>query len=88
MLTKERKSDVIEKFSRNEKDTGSVEVQIAILTEKINILNEHLKIHKKDFHSKCGLIKKIGRRRRMQAYLKRTKPFVYENLIKNLGLRK
>lgn len=88
MLPKEKKMSVISKFARNDKDVGSAEVQIAVLTEKINALNEHLKLHKKDHHSKRGLIKSIGKRRKMQVYLKKTKPLVYQNLIKSLSLRK
>jgi small subunit ribosomal protein S15 len=69
MLTKEKKLEIISEYKREEKDTGSPEVQIAILTFKINDLNEHLKIHKKDFHSRRGLLKMVGKRRNLLNYL-------------------
>jgi len=87
-LPKQVKSDLISKFKRDEKDTGSVEVQVAILTEEINILTEHLKEHKHDFHSKRGLLKKVGRRRSLLAYLKKEDIIRYRDLIQALGLRK
>ena len=69
MISKEKKSEIIEKFKRDEKDTGSPEVQIAILTERINELTEHLKVHKKDNHSRRGLLKMVGKRRNLLNYL-------------------
>ena len=73
---------------RNEKDTGSTEVQIAILTEEINHLTEHLKVHKKDFHSRLGLLKKVGKRKRLLNYLAGRDIEEYRNLIARLGIRK
>lgn len=75
-------------FGKNELDTGSSEVQIAILTEKINHLTAHLKQHPKDVHSRVGLLKMVGKRRRMLNYIKRTRLDDYRNLIEKLGLRK
>ena len=69
-MTKERKQEIIETYKREEKDTGSPEVQIALLTARINELNDHLKMHKKDHHSRRGLLKMVGRRRNLIAYLK------------------
>ncbi len=87
-LTKERKEAIVKKYARNEKDTGSAEVQIAILTEEINELTEHLKEHKHDFHSRRGLLKKVGQRRSMLQYLLKTDVTRYRTLIQSLGLRK
>lgn len=87
-LTKERKEAIVKKYARNEKDTGSAEVQIAILTEEINDLTEHLKEHKHDFHSRRGLLKKVGQRRSMLQYLLKTDVTRYRALIQSLGLRK
>lgn len=87
-LTKEVKEQIVKKYARKEGDTGSAEVQIAILTEEINELTKHLKEHKHDFHSNRGLLKKVGQRRNMLAYLKRTDVTRYRDLIKKLGLRK
>ena len=87
-LTKERKEEIVKKYARNEKDTGSAEVQIAILTEEINELTEHLKEHKHDFHSRRGLLKKVGQRRSMLQYLLKTDVTRYRALIQSLGLRK
>ena len=87
-LTTERKQDIINKYRLHESDTGSPEVQIAILTERINHLNEHLKTHKKDHHSRRGLLKMVGQRRGLLNYLKDLNPDRYLNLIKSLGLRK
>jgi small subunit ribosomal protein S15 len=87
-LDKTVKSELIKKFKRDDKDTGSVEVQVAILTEEINILTDHLKEHIHDFHTKRGLLKKVGRRRSLLAYLKKTDVIRYRDLIKALGLRK
>ena len=88
MLLKEEKALVISKHARGEKDTGSPEVQIALLTKRINDLTEHLKIHKKDFHSRRGLLKMVGRRRNLLAYLKDRDLEGYRALIAKLGLRK
>lgn len=87
-LTSEKKQEIIKKYRRDEKDTGSAEVQVAILTEEINALTEHLKEHKHDFHSRRGLLKKVGQRRNMLEFLKRTDVKRYRDLVKKLGLRK
>ena len=87
-LTKEEKQSIIKEFAKNEKDTGSAEVQIAILTKEISELTEHLKVHKHDFHSRRGLLKKVGQRRSMLEYLKKKDITRYRELIKELGLRK
>ncbi len=86
-MEKDKKKGIIESFKTTEKDTGSPEVQIALLTEEINILNQHLKVHKHDFHSKRGLFQKIGKRRRLLKYLKETDINRYSALIEKLGLR-
>lgn len=82
------KRELIAEFGKNEKDTGSTEVQIAILTEEINHLTEHLKVHKKDFHSRLGLLKKVGKRKRLLNYLAERDIEEYRNLIARLGIRK
>lgn len=87
-ISQERKTDIINEYARHEGDTGSPEVQIAVLTEEINELNEHSKVHKKDFSSKRGLMKKIGRRRNLLAYLRNKDVARYRELIKRLGLRR
>ncbi len=87
-LTKEKKQEIIKKFARDEKDTGSSEVQIAILTEEINTLTNHLKEHKHDYHSKRGLLKKVGQRRSLLNYLKEKDVQKYREVIKELKLRK
>ena len=87
-LNKEKKQEIIKKYARTEGDTGSPEVQIAILTEEINGLTEHLKEHKHDFHSRRGLLKKVGQRRSMLNYLLKTDVTRYREVIKSLGLRK
>ncbi len=87
-LDKQKKAEIIKQFQRFEGDTGSPEVQIALLTERINQLTEHLKVHKHDFHSRRGLLKMVGRRRRLLAYLQRTDYARYKELIGRLGLRK
>ena len=87
-LTKDTKTKIIEKYRINDKDTGSAEVQIAILTEEIKELTEHLKVHKHDYHSRRGLLKKVGQRRNMLGYLAKTDVTRYRKLIKELGLRK
>ena len=88
MLTKEEKQAIINEYARFEGDTGSVEVQVAILTEQINRLTEHFKVHKKDFHSNIGLLKMVGKRKNFLNYLKRTDINRYRELVKKLGLRK
>ena len=87
-LTKEMKQEIIKKYATHEGDTGSPEVQIAILTAEINELTEHLKDHKHDHHSRRGLLKKVGQRRSLQRYLLKTDVTRYRNLIASLGLRK
>jgi len=87
-LTTERKGEVIEKFRFHETDTGSPEVQVALLTERIKYLTEHFKIHKKDFHSRRGLLKLVGQRRRLLDYLKKKNIERYRKLIGELGLRR
>ena len=87
-LSKEEKQKIIGKYKVHENDTGSSEVQLAILTQEIINLTEHLKVHKKDFHSRRGLLKKVGRRRRLLEYLKTRDTERYKKLIKKLGLRK
>ena len=88
MITKEIKDQIIRDYQLKEGDTGSPEVQIAILTYRINDLNEHLKEHKKDHHSRRGLLKMVGQRRNLLAYLKEKDLERYRNLIARLGLRK
>ncbi len=87
MLTKKQKDNIIKKFATHDNDTGSPEVQIAILTGDINELTEHLKMHKKDFSSRRGLLKKVGQRRRLLRYLKRENLASYETLIAQLKLK-
>ena len=87
-LTKEEKSAIIKDLAKNEKDTGSAEVQIAILTKEINDLTEHLKTHIHDYHSRRGLLKKVGQRRNMLNYLAKKDIQSYREVIKKLGLRK
>ena len=87
-LTKEVKQSIITNFARDEKDTGSAEVQIAILTEEIKILTEHLKEHKHDYHSRRGLLKKVGQRRNMLNYLAKKDVQRYRDIVSKLGLRK
>ncbi len=88
MITKELKTAVIDANRRSENDTGSPEVQIAILTERINQLTEHLKVHKKDAHSRLGMYKMIGRRRRLLDYLMEKDIERYRAIIAKLGIRK
>ena len=88
MITKEIKQQIIKDYQLKEGDTGSPEVQIAILTFRINDLNEHLQIHKKDHHSRRGLLKMVGQRRNLLAYLKENDLERYRTLIARLGLRK
>ncbi|HEY4399835.1 MAG TPA: 30S ribosomal protein S15 [Lactobacillaceae bacterium] len=87
-LTQERKNEIIKEFARQEGDTGSVEVQVAVLTADINELNAHMAIHKHDFHSQRGLMKKIGRRRNLLRYLRNNDVQRYRELIQRLGLRR
>ena len=88
MMRKEEKTQIIEENKRHEGDTGSPEVQIALLTERINHLNEHLKLNKKDHHSRRGLLLMVGQRRGLLDYLKKTDIESYRSLIAKLGLRK
>ena len=87
-VTKEEKQAIIKEFGKNEKDCGSTEVQIAILTHEINDLTEHLKVHIHDFHSKRGLLMMVGKRRKLLDYLKENNVVSYRNLIEKLNLRK
>ena len=87
-ITAEKKQELIGEFATKEGDTGSPEVQVAILTERIRNLTEHLQTHKKDFHSRRGLLIMVGLRRRLLAYTKRKSQERYETLIKRLGLRR
>ena len=87
-LTKEEKQKIVKEFGRGEKDTGSPEVQIAILTKEIENLTAHLKEHKHDYHSKRGLLMKVGRRKKLLDYLKTRDVVSYRELIKKLNLRK
>ncbi len=87
-LVAEVKAKLIEEFRRHPKDTGSSEVQIAILTERIRQLTEHLKVHRKDFHSRRGLLKLVSKRRAQLDYLRRTDPDRYQEVIQRLGLRR
>ena len=88
MLSKEEKNAIIKEYQRFEGDTGSVEVQVAILTAQINRLTEHLKVHKKDHHSNRGLLMMVGKRKNFLAYLRDTDVNRYRELVKRLGLRK
>lgn len=87
-LTKEQKSELATKYGRGPNDTGSAEVQIAILTASINMLTEHLKVHKKDHHSRRGLLLQVGQRRRLLNYLQKKDLEGYRKLIADLGLRR
>ncbi len=87
-ITAERKSEVITEYATHEGDTGSPEVQVAVLTERIFNLTDHLKTHRKDFHSRRGLLIMVGQRRRLLDFLKRKEVTRYETLIKRLGLRR
>jgi len=88
LLGTEQKQDIIEKFKRHEGDTGSPEVQVALLTERITYLINHFKTHKKDHHSRRGLLKMVGQRRRLLDYLKKQDVDRYRTIIKALGLRR
>lgn len=87
-MTKERKTEIIKNFGRDEKDTGSSEVQIALLTERINELTEHLKVHKKDNHSRRGLLQMVGKRRNLLNYLAKKDIQRYRDIAQKLSLRK
>jgi small subunit ribosomal protein S15 len=87
-MNKELKNNIIESYKVHESDTGSSEVQIALLTERINHLNEHLKIHKKDHHSRRGLLKMVGKRRNLLNYLRNQDIEKYRDMLKKLNLRK
>ena len=87
-MTKERKQEIINTYKREEKDTGSPEVQIALLTERINELTEHLKVHVKDNYSRRGLLKMVGKRRNLLNYLAKKDVQRYRDIVEKLGLRK
>lgn len=87
-LSKEEKDKIVAEYGRHDGDTGSPEVQVALLTTRIAQLTEHLKVHKHDEHSRIGLLKLVGKRRSHLAYLSRKDPEAYQNLIKRLGLRR
>ena len=87
MITKEEKAELIKKFGKSENDSGSVEVQVAILTVRIRNLTEHLKVHKKDHHTRRGLMMLVGKRRRLLTYLKKRDIEGYRALIAELGIR-
>ena len=88
MLSVERKAEIVDTSKRHETDTGSAEVQVALLTEQINHLTQHLRTHRKDHHSRRGLLKMVGRRRKQLAYLNKTDVERYRAIIAKLGLRK
>ena len=88
MISKEKKAELIQAYGRKEGDTGSPEVQIAILTERINELTEHLKVNQKDHHSRRGLLKMVGHRRNLLAYLQKKDINRYRAIVEKLGLRK
>lgn len=88
MLTKEQKQDIISKYGKSDTDTGSTEVQVAMLTANILSLSEHLQTHKKDHHSRRGLLKMVGHRKRLLSYLEKTNYDGYKELIASLGLRR
>ena len=88
VLTAGAKKEILDRFKLHEKDTGSPEVQIALLTSRIQYLTEHFKVHKKDHHSRRGLLKLVGQRRRLLNYLKKRDLEKYQTLIKELGIRK
>ena len=87
-LTQEKKQELIEKFGRSDGDTGSTEVQVALLTERINELTEHLRSHRKDHHSRRGLLMLVGKRRRLLQYLERSDLERYRQVVADLGLRR
>jgi small subunit ribosomal protein S15 len=87
-MVQEKKTELVQKYRQHDKDTGSPEVQVALLSERINYLTEHFKTHKKDHHSRRGLLKLVGQRRRLLDYLKRVDLGRYKALIDGLGIRK
>ncbi|HLQ73827.1 MAG TPA: 30S ribosomal protein S15 [Bacillota bacterium] len=87
-ISKERKQEIIDEFKTHDNDTGSTEVQIAVLTEEITLLNDHLRTHKRDHHSRRGLLKMVGRRRNLLNYLRKTNVASYREVIQKLGLRR
>lgn len=87
-MTQAEKQDIIKEYATHEGDTGSAEVQIAVLTRRINELTEHLKVHKKDHHSRRGLLKMVGHRRNLLSYLQKTDIERYRSIVSRLGLRK
>ena len=88
VMTKDRKAELIKEFGGSDGNTGSSDVQVALLTERINYLTEHFKLHKKDHHSRRGLLKMVSQRRKLLDYLKRKDLARYQDLIKRLGLRR
>ncbi len=86
-ISKERKAELIKEFGKDEHDSGSAEVQVAILTDRIRELTEHMKVHKKDYHTRRGLLMLVGRRRRLLVYIKKRSVEDYRALIAKLGLR-
>lgn len=86
--TSDKKAEIIKKFQKNDKDTASPEVQIALLTYRLNYLNDHFKLNKKDHHSRRGLMKMVGQRRQLLDYLHKTNADAYRNLIQELGIRR
>lgn len=88
MLSNEKRAEIVKNFGRKEGDTGSTEVQVALLTEQINVLTEHMKANKKDYSSNRGLLKMVGRRRSLLAHLKSKDVNRYRDLVQKLGLRK
>ena len=87
-IVPEKKQELVQKYKRHEKDTGSPEVQVALLSERITYLTEHFKTHKKDHHSRRGLLKLVGQRRRLLDYLRNTDVARYKTLIESVGIRK
>ena len=87
MITKERKAELVKLYGKDENDTGSAAVQVAILTDRIRELTEHMKMHKKDFHTRRGLLMLVGKRRRLLSYIKKGDVEAYRTLIKSLGIR-
>ena len=87
MITKEQKAELVKQYGKSETDTGSAEVQVAILTARIKELTEHMKSHKKDFHTRRGLLMLVGKRRRLLSYIKKNDIENYRNLINSLGIR-
>ena len=87
MITKERKAELVKLYGKDENDTGSAAVQVAILTDRIRELTEHMKTHKKDFHTRRGLLMLVGKRRRLLSYIKKGDIEAYRTLIKSLGIR-